>query len=107
MSDPIAELVRDLRDHGKPSLRWAVEFAPDGDMDAAIARAWADSHDDWMMLRLLYRADGKARLDASDELKRHRADCPYRHGSPCCAAAIRRAVPTPPTLAELLRRVVA
>jgi hypothetical protein len=36
MSDPLATLVHDLREHGKPSLRWILTHAPDGD----ITRVW-------------------------------------------------------------------
>jgi hypothetical protein len=40
MTSALDRLLADLEAHGAPDFAWVVEFAPDGDINAAVARAW-------------------------------------------------------------------
>jgi hypothetical protein len=113
--DPIAELVEALAEDGRPSLAWLVRWSADG--REPVAAAWGASVQPFALLTVLERGgvdvlrffdperwgacrvcwtqvapvdDPRGYLSATDD------DCP------ACAAAIRRAVPVPPTLPELL-----
>lgn len=48
----LASLFADIRREGRPSLPWAIEHAPDGDLDAAIAKFWSFA-DSWVAKTLL------------------------------------------------------
>jgi hypothetical protein len=49
--DPLWKLVDDLKKHGAPDFAWVIEHAPDGDLDAALAKTWGDSTDPLVMIR--------------------------------------------------------
>jgi hypothetical protein len=104
-------------------MAWAMEHAPDGDVDGAIRCAWhAETDTGWMYGVLRHAAAGDFTRDARF-LKAFRACQAVTRdgyglvpdlaggGLKVCvpepivyADAVRRAVPDPPTLAELLRR---
>lgn len=73
--DPIAELLRDLAESGRPSLTWVVRWSADG--SESVAAAWAACRDPHAMLWLLGDHDGqryasKAYLDAQRRVDRAR-----------------------------------
>lgn len=83
-------------------LPWCLLYAPDGDADGALRRAWEASTDDWEMLDLLRHLTGDENECGVVARERHRRrGCGFRHGSPCCAVAIRERVPAP-AFADLL-----
>lgn len=102
MMDPIDELVLDLHRDGRPSLEWVVRWSQ-GNRDPVQA-AWDHSQDDYSMRALLRLARHPAIL--SDEQEYHQKIICRRgcRADPCpgCWIAIRRAVPVPPTLPEVL-----
>jgi hypothetical protein len=126
MTDPIVRLYRDLREHQKPSLVWALEWAPDG----GLQRAWDACACPMVMAWLLQRfgvldaarfvdderdtEDGsvpgalKMRFAASGEIAEVRCVLRRVPGERLAmdgdaAARIRELVPTVPGLNELLR----
>ncbi|HSN30001.1 MAG TPA: hypothetical protein VLT45_27125 [Kofleriaceae bacterium] len=92
--DGIAELVRDLDRDGKPSLAWVVRWSQ-GERDP-IAAAWDASADGVAMAAFL----SQARIFHRITHLAWRSDGDWLNDT----TAIRRAVPVPPTLAELLDR---
>jgi hypothetical protein len=104
-SDPIDELLRDLRADGRPSLAWVVRWSQGG--GDPVANAWnAPSVDPWAMRDFVWfmvhkhgweeRFWSRVGLVESDAaLGDNRDPVPMR-------AAFRRALPVPPTLRELM-----
>lgn len=101
MGEALAELVRALRDDGRVPLAWAIGG------DAMLSRAWDECDAPSDLLALLYQADAHhraARAGAAIDEYRARHLREFR-SEPMCwqrADAVRVAVPTPPTLADLL-----
>jgi hypothetical protein len=114
----LARLTDALYRTGRVPLTWAVEWCPDGDLDAAVRRAWEACHVPVSMLDALWLAAGRpmdgticprflaamtAKRSArepyedADRLDEYEAD--WRRIE---SDAIRTAVPVPPTLAQLL-----
>jgi hypothetical protein len=89
----LMELVFDLRLHGRPSATWLALFAADGDLSAAIARAWAACGD---ARKLLFLAQ-----HFTDEPTRIRAACA------CARDALPYAQALDPFWPELLARLEA
>ncbi len=87
--DPIAELCVGLTVHGKPSLVWVVRWSEGG--REPVAAAWAASCAPVAMASLLVRAGVEHSFSLSWDATNAQA-----------CDAIRRAVPVPTTLAELL-----
>lgn len=54
--DALARLSRDIEQEGQPTLAWCMEYARNGDLMAAYARAWAECRDPDTMLRALGRS---------------------------------------------------
>ena len=96
--DPIAELFRDLERDGKPSLAWVVRWSQGG--RDPVAEAWGAAYVTSAMLTLLWRARRYAEYAAAEEAVRGS----LRIIGYYPPQSIRRAVPVPPTLAELLER---
>jgi hypothetical protein len=77
-ADPLSQLVVHLRrDKGRagPPPRWSAEHAPDGDLDAAVARLWSTCPDAHLLMAIGARlADGPAVVRAGlacSSLARH------------------------------------
>jgi hypothetical protein len=90
MSEALYELWPGLARERRVPLDWAVAHAPDGDLAGAVARAWDECADDWVMVQAALRV---ARVLYPDVVRAREAhwlhdDCIHRYGSPCCAAAI-------------------
>jgi hypothetical protein len=102
VADPLLELLTALEATGRPPLPWVVRWSAGG--RDPLHEAWRHTGSDWAMLQVLLRVGGLesaryvAAYDAADAWARARS----RHPAPHPVSAIRRAVPTPPTLAELL-----
>jgi len=99
MRDPIAELVTALDNEGKPRFVWVVRWSL-GERDP-VAVAWERSCSPPDLVRLLEIAAHPA-ITAAREILR----APFLWDSTdrdrARAEAIRRLVPVPPTLSELL-----
>jgi len=92
--DPLVAFVRALAT--SRTLPWVVQHAPDGDVDAALRRAWAacaDDHAMWVLAAATPGVDIEQTLCASETCSQ-----PTCGG---CAAQIRRVVPVPPSFAAL------
>jgi len=85
------------------TMGWAMTHAPDGDVDAALRRLWATTHDDITMIQVL-----EAARHPSVATIRGDAHPWGAHGGQCpracarCAGLIRETVLVPPTFAALL-----
>jgi len=105
--DPIAQLVHDLRTHGKPSLAWCVRWSEGG--REPVQAAWEASADWAAMKRLKLIAEGGHAswfIDAMgswpDVMLVSKCG---RHRLPASADAHRSLWRwTPPTLTELLAK---
>ncbi len=113
---PLTQLWFDIQETRMPSLAWAVEQAPDGDIDAALRRLWLASSEDHTMRRLgsllepsAWRPSESETEDYDPALFPRRTYC--CRGQECrtfhcsaCADAIRAAVPCPSLAAWLSMR---
>lgn len=133
MADPLLELARDLRATGRPSLAWIVahtqapddpvaRFWPTCESDFALAYvAWsatlggfgpARRLDDtnWYLLAHYHdRRDGGPAIELHAAIAGPDAEhdwdvAPDARWGPVLCAEIRRLVPVPPTLTELIER---
>lgn len=103
----LASLAGAVGDHERtlPRLPWAVQWAPDGDLDGALARAWALCEDPRPMLVLLGRTGAVTRgwAHALGEAGDMHADAQTEDGlsvaldgpGAVVAAALRRLFPPP------------
>jgi len=67
MIDPLHELVRDLRDKGKPSLAWVMRWSSDG--RDPVEAAWDSCRNSNYMLWLLQRANAdSATMEAIERI---------------------------------------
>jgi len=90
--------------HCNQTLAWAIEYAPNGDVDALIAAAWRDSPTEMPMLNLAFwRPAGYHRNDQfAQSVLRAAGSLPLN--SLAAAEAVRAVVPAP-TFAELIREI--
>jgi hypothetical protein len=99
MLDPISELVQAFESNGKPPLTWVVRWS-ESDTEPVLA-AWRRSWTPDDMIRLRELAAHPMRADA-----RRVAIAPILWATTDAdrvrCEAIRRCVPTPPTLNELM-----
>ena len=101
--DPIAELWCALREGRPPPLAWVVRWSRGG--GDPVAAAWAVAVHDQSMRELLDHARHPAMRGGDEDGWPETMICHIACIRPNCApcvAAIRAAVPVPPTLAELL-----
>jgi hypothetical protein len=61
--DPLADLRRMLLARGEVPPAWVAAHAPDGDVDAALARLWAETHQPQRLIELVAAAARPAALE--------------------------------------------
>jgi hypothetical protein len=96
----LADLVAAVR--SQTVLAWCLRHAPDGDTDAAVARAWAACDDPFALLHVARRVDYDVWRVAFAAYYAHVRDVCGRPGAAGSCDAIRAAVAAPPRLADLL-----
>jgi len=77
--DPIVELVRDLREHGKPSLAWTIRWSEKGE---PVAGAWEASRDLDAMFGFAIEHKAKLRFAVEGRTYRVRPGQPARGSKP-------------------------
>ena len=100
-TDPITELFRSLTSTGKPTLAWVVRWSEGG--HDPVAAAWRVSWTPTDMARVLERVSHAA-LPVVHEILRAPALWASTDIDVARSAAIRRLVPVPPTLTELMEQ---
>jgi hypothetical protein len=100
--DPIAELVEAMARDGRPSLAWVLRWSAGG--VEPVAAAWHATRDSDSMESLLARARPSSLAAATNVLERELGPGWYHRNASEIAPVLRRAVPVPPTLGDLLRR---
>jgi len=102
VSDPIDELLDAMTSDGKPSLAWIVRWSADG--REPVAAAWEASDAGFAMLNLLaFAGRTYSRRRAMAAVEDHRATYQGAVAGSLRAAIVRREVPVPPTLEELMK----
>ncbi len=111
--DPLTALSDDLNVDGQPSLAWVVEFVPDGDVAAAIARLWREPPSIGHLRYDLFAAKDNGPnersylvADACRSLHSAAHDCIWREPNapvvaweiPCCLEAFVSWFCAPPTI---------
>lgn len=98
MTDPISQLLSDLRTHGKPSLEWVTRWS-EGGRDPVRA-AW-EASDMPMAMEFLLFGNRNGTWPWTPAYQRMKMTLPLRMFI-CDPRRIREAFPAPPTLAQLL-----
>lgn len=101
--DPIAELWTALRRGEQPALPWVVRWSAGG--REPVAAAWEVARDADAMEALLAYADPSAHAAATRHVERTLGPGWYHRAASEIAPELRRAVPVPPALGALLKRV--
>ena len=92
--DPIIELYVALRDGA--AMAWAMEHAPEGDVDGAVRRVWTTSRNGYVMEAMVRPAIGE---NVWRDLVARLRIAPTGRDS---ADGFRAVMPAPPTFAQLL-----